>query len=29
MFHVVGGARIYRSDGCGPIVKMDDSARSR
>jgi xanthine dehydrogenase molybdenum-binding subunit len=24
MFHVAGGARIYRSDGCGAIVKMDD-----
>ena len=24
MFHVGGGARIYRSDGCGAIVKMDD-----
>src|SRR5881409_283370 len=24
MFHVDGGARIYRSDGCGAIVKMDD-----
>jgi xanthine dehydrogenase molybdenum-binding subunit len=23
-FHVGGGARIYRSDGCGAIVKMDD-----
>jgi xanthine dehydrogenase molybdenum-binding subunit len=24
MFHVGGGARIYRSDGCGAIVKLDD-----
>ena len=24
MFHVAGGARIYRSDGCGAIVRMDD-----
>jgi CO/xanthine dehydrogenase Mo-binding subunit len=24
MFHVGGGARVYRSDGCGAIVKMDD-----
>jgi CO/xanthine dehydrogenase Mo-binding subunit len=24
MFHVGGGARIYRSDGCGAVVKMDD-----
>ena len=24
MFHVGGGARIYRSDGCGAIVKVDD-----
>src|SRR2546428_4198032 len=24
MFHVAGGARIYRSDACGAIVKMDD-----
>jgi xanthine dehydrogenase molybdenum-binding subunit len=23
-FHVGGGARIYRSDGCGAIIKMDD-----
>lgn len=23
--HVGGGARIYRSDGCGAIVKVDDS----
>jgi xanthine dehydrogenase molybdenum-binding subunit len=23
-FHVGGGARVYRSDGCGAIVKMDD-----
>jgi xanthine dehydrogenase molybdenum-binding subunit len=24
MFHVGGGARIYRSDGCGALVKLDD-----
>jgi xanthine dehydrogenase molybdenum-binding subunit len=24
MFHVGGGARIYRSDGCGAIVRLDD-----
>ncbi len=24
MFHVGGGARIYRSDGCGAIVRIDD-----
>jgi xanthine dehydrogenase molybdenum-binding subunit len=24
MFHVGGGARVYRSDGCGAIVKVDD-----
>jgi CO/xanthine dehydrogenase Mo-binding subunit len=24
MFHVAGGARVYRSDGCGAIVKLDD-----
>lgn len=24
MFHVAGGARIYRSDGCGAIVRIDD-----
>jgi len=24
MFHVGGGARIHRSDGCGAIVKIDD-----
>ncbi len=23
--HVGGGARIYRSDGCGAVVKLDDS----
>ena len=27
MFHVGGGARIYRSDGCGAIVKIDDFGR--
>ncbi|MDP2627585.1 MAG: molybdopterin-dependent oxidoreductase [Candidatus Rokubacteria bacterium] len=24
MFHVAGGARVYRSDGCGAILKLDD-----
>jgi CO/xanthine dehydrogenase Mo-binding subunit len=24
MFHVGGGARVYRSDGCGAILKFDD-----
>src|SRR5438132_13215244 len=24
MSHVGGGARIYKSDGCGAIVKLDD-----
>jgi xanthine dehydrogenase molybdenum-binding subunit len=24
MFHVAGGARVYRSDGCGAAVKVDD-----
>jgi len=24
LFHVGGGAKIYRSDGCGTILKMDD-----
>lgn len=23
-FHVAGGARVFRSDGCGAIVKIDD-----
>src|SRR5437899_8131295 len=27
MFHVGGGARIYRSDGCGASVKLDDFGR--
>ncbi|MGH7277962.1 MAG: xanthine dehydrogenase family protein molybdopterin-binding subunit [Candidatus Rokuibacteriota bacterium] len=27
MFHVGGGARIHRSDGCGAIVKLDDFGR--
>ena len=27
MFHVAGGARVYRSDGCGAIVKLDDFGR--
>lgn len=24
LFHVAGGARVYRSDGCGAMVKIDD-----
>jgi xanthine dehydrogenase molybdenum-binding subunit len=24
MFHVGGGARVYRSDGCGVILRLDD-----
>jgi xanthine dehydrogenase molybdenum-binding subunit len=28
LFHVGGGARIYRSDGCGAIVKLDDFGRA-
>ncbi|MDG6994330.1 MAG: xanthine dehydrogenase family protein molybdopterin-binding subunit [Nitrososphaerota archaeon] len=24
LFHVAGGARVYRSDGCGAMIKMDD-----
>lgn len=24
LFHVSGGARVYRSDGCGTIIKIDD-----
>lgn len=27
LIHVGGGARIYRSDGCGTIIKMDDYGR--
>ena len=26
-FHVGGGARVYRSDGCGAVVKIDDFGR--
>ncbi|MCP4645864.1 MAG: molybdopterin-dependent oxidoreductase, partial [bacterium] len=26
LFHVGGGAKIYRSDGCGTMLKMDDFA---
>jgi xanthine dehydrogenase molybdenum-binding subunit len=26
-FHVGGGARVYRSDGCGAVVKLDDFGR--
>jgi xanthine dehydrogenase molybdenum-binding subunit len=28
MLHVGGGAKIYPSDGCGTILKMDDLAMS-
>ena len=24
LFHVAGGARVYRSDGCGAMIKLDD-----
>lgn len=24
LFHVAGGARVYKSDGCGAVVKVDD-----
>ncbi len=27
LFHVGGGAKIYRSDGCGTILKIDDFGR--
>lgn len=27
MFHVGGGARVYRSDGCGALVRVDDFGR--
>ena len=27
LIHVGGGARVYKSDGCGTIVKMDDFGR--
>jgi len=27
LFHVGGGAKIYRSDGCGTILKVDDFGR--
>ena len=27
MIHVGGGAKIYRSDGCGTILKIDDFAK--
>ena len=26
-FHVGGGARVYKSDGCGAIIKIDDFGR--
>ncbi len=28
MVHVGGGAKIYRSDGCGTIIKLDDFANA-
>ncbi|MBI3097256.1 MAG: molybdopterin-dependent oxidoreductase [Planctomycetes bacterium] len=28
VFHVGGGARIYRSDGCGAMVKIDDFGKA-
>ncbi len=28
LIHVGGGARIYRSDGCGTIIKMDDYGKA-
>lgn len=27
LLHVGGGAKIYKSDGCGTIIKMDDQGR--
>ncbi len=27
LIHVGGGARVYKSDGCGTIIKMDDFGR--
>jgi xanthine dehydrogenase molybdenum-binding subunit len=27
LIHVGGGARVYKSDGCGTILKMDDQAK--
>ncbi len=27
LIHVGGGARVYKSDGCGAIIKMDDFGR--
>ncbi len=27
LIHVGGGARVYRSDGCGAVVKLDDMGR--
>ena len=27
LIHVGGGARVYKSDGCGTIIKMDDYGR--
>jgi len=27
LIHVGGGARVYKSDGCGTIIKMDDRGR--
>ena len=28
LIHVGGGARVYKSDGCGTIIKMDDFGRA-
>ncbi|WP_236006024.1 xanthine dehydrogenase family protein molybdopterin-binding subunit [Paradesulfitobacterium ferrireducens] len=28
LLHVGGGARVYRSDGCGAVVKLDDMGRA-
>jgi CO/xanthine dehydrogenase Mo-binding subunit len=29
LIHVGGGARIYKSDGCGTIIKMDDYGKAQ
>ena len=28
LIHVGGGARIYKSDGCGAIIKLDDFGKA-
>ena len=28
MIHVGGGAKVYRSDGCGTVVMVDDFAKA-